>query len=194
MVKSNSKIENTIEEMQTYIDNCKPQLLNNSKIIVDKEEMEELINELKANIPEEIDRYRKVISNKEAIEKEAQNKANAMVAEAAEKTNELLSEHEIMMQAKERADEIIALAVEQAQGIVDSAQMQGNAYKESAQQYLNDMLVNLHEMIYSCIDSTNKNTSKFLEALNQVGMTVQENLTELNQEEQEEPDKPEELV
>ena len=32
MVKSNSKIENTIEEMQTYIDNCKPQLLNNSKI------------------------------------------------------------------------------------------------------------------------------------------------------------------
>ncbi len=180
MSKSNSKIENLIEELEDYIDNCKPQAFSSSKIIVNREEIEDIIHDMKKNLPEEIERYRKIISNKEAIEREAQHRANTLIQEAADRTNELLSENEIMNQARQKADEIVQLAIEQAQAIVDDAQMQGNAYKESAQQYLNDMLVNLHNMIYDCIDSTTRNTNKFLDSLNQVGVTVKENLDELN--------------
>ncbi len=68
----------------------------------------------------------------------------------------------------------------QAQEIYDDAVMQGNAYKASAQQYLNDMLVNLHDLIYSCVDQTTRNTNKFLDSLKDVGSTVTDNLNELN--------------
>ena len=49
-----SRIEQIIEEIEEYIDNCKYQALSSSKIIVNKEEMEELLNELRSKTPEEI--------------------------------------------------------------------------------------------------------------------------------------------
>ena len=62
-----SRIEQLIDEIETYIDNCKPQPLSQTKIIVNKEEIDELLRELRSKTPEEIKRYQKIISNKEAI-------------------------------------------------------------------------------------------------------------------------------
>ncbi len=59
-----SRIEQIIEEIEEYIDGCKPQTFSSSKIIVNREEMEELLNELRIKTPEEIKRYQKIISNK----------------------------------------------------------------------------------------------------------------------------------
>ena len=42
-----SRIEQLIGEIEEYIDSCKFQALSNSKIIVNKEEMEELLVELR---------------------------------------------------------------------------------------------------------------------------------------------------
>ena len=49
-----SKMEQIIEEIEEYIDGCKFQPLSSTKIIVNKEELEELIGELRENTPEEI--------------------------------------------------------------------------------------------------------------------------------------------
>ena len=54
-----SRIEQIIEEIEEYIDGCKPQTFSSSKIIVNREEMEELLNELRIKTPEEIKRYQK---------------------------------------------------------------------------------------------------------------------------------------
>ena len=42
-----SRIEQIISEIEEYIDGCKFQPLSNSKIIVNKEELEELLTELR---------------------------------------------------------------------------------------------------------------------------------------------------
>lgn len=180
MSKSSSKIENSIQELEIFIENCKPSLLSSNKIIVNRDEIEYIIEDIKKNIPEEVERFRKLLSNKEAIEREAQEKYDALIQEATERTNELVSENEIMMQARQKGDEIVNAAVEQAQEIINDAIMQGDAYKDSAQQYLNDMLENLNDLIYSCIDQSTKNTNKFIESLGKIGAVVSENLNELN--------------
>ena len=77
-----SRIEQIIEEIEEYIDGCKPQTFSSSKIIVNREEMEELLNELRIKTPEEIKRYQKIISNKEAILADAQQKAEAIISVA----------------------------------------------------------------------------------------------------------------
>ena len=51
---SNSRIEQIITEIEDYIDSCKFQPLSNTKILVNKEEIEELLVELRLRIPEEI--------------------------------------------------------------------------------------------------------------------------------------------
>ena len=73
-----SRMEQIIEEIEEYIDSCKFQPLSSTKILVNKEELEELLTELRMKTPEEIKRYQKIISNKEAILADAQAKADAI--------------------------------------------------------------------------------------------------------------------
>ena len=88
-----SKMEQIIDEIEEYIGNCKNSPLSNTKIVVNKDEIEELISELRSKTPEEIKRYQKIISNKEAILADAQAKADQIIAQAQVQTTELVSEH-----------------------------------------------------------------------------------------------------
>ena len=94
-----SRIEQLIDEIEEYIDSCKYQPLSTTKILVNKEELEELLVELRLRVPDEIKQYQKIISNQEAILNEARTQADTMVAEATAQTNELVNEHEIMQKA-----------------------------------------------------------------------------------------------
>ena len=58
-----SKIEQIIDEIEEYIDNCKPHNFSSSKIVVNRDEIDELLTELRMKTPEEIKRYQKIISN-----------------------------------------------------------------------------------------------------------------------------------
>ena len=84
-----SKIEQIIEEIEEFIDGCKYKALSNTHIIVDKDQIDELLHELKSKTPEEIKRYQKIISNKEAILADAREKANALINEACKDQNAL---------------------------------------------------------------------------------------------------------
>ena len=99
-----SKIEQLIDEIESYIASCKPQAFsNNKKIVVDKDEIEDLLQELRHRTPDEIKKYQKIINNQEAILSNAKDQADAMLEEATKQTNEMIDEHEIMQQAYARA-------------------------------------------------------------------------------------------
>ena len=70
-----SKIEQIITEIEEYIDNCKFQPLSTSKIIVNKDEIDELLAELRLRTPDEIKKYQKIIANKDAILNDAKERA-----------------------------------------------------------------------------------------------------------------------
>ena len=52
-----SRIEQIIDEIDEFIESCKFQPLSATKIIVNKEEIEELLRELRLKTPDEIKRY-----------------------------------------------------------------------------------------------------------------------------------------
>ena len=114
-----SRIEQIIEEIEEFVESCKYQPLSTTKIVVNKEELEELLRELRLKTPDEIKRYQKIISNKDAILADAQAKADSLIAEAQAKTKEMVSQHEVMQQAYAQANETIANANKQAQQILD---------------------------------------------------------------------------
>ena len=87
-----SRIEQIIEEIEEFIDSCKFQPLSSTKIVVNKEELEELLRELRMKTPDEIKRYQKIISNKDAILEDAQTKADNIIAEAQAQAQKIVSE------------------------------------------------------------------------------------------------------
>ena len=177
-----SKIEQLIDEIEEYIDSCKPQFMSSTNIIVNKDEIEELLRELRMRTPEEIKRYQKIISNKEAILNDARTKAENMISEATAQTTELVSEHEIMQQAYEQANAVVSDATAQAQAILDNATMEANALKSAAMQYMDDMLAHLENVITSASQTAATHYDNLLGSLNQYQEIIQSNRSELHPE------------
>ncbi len=182
---SSSRIEQIIEEMEEFLDSCKESFMNKSFIMVNKEQFEDLIRDLKASTPDEIKRYQKIIANKDAILADARNKAESLVADATEQTNELLSEHQIMLEAHSRADEIIRRSTEQAQNILDNATIEANQVKDMAMKYMDDVLAHLESLIKSATDSSIKSYNNLVSGLDQYKNIIESNRRELHPVEEE---------
>lgn len=160
-----SKIEQVIDEIEEYIEGCKPQLLSSTKIIVDREEIEEYIAELRSKTPEEIRRYQKIISNKEAILADAQAKADQIIAQAQIQTNELVSEHQIMQQAYAQANEVVQIATKQAEEILDKATNEANSIRLMAMNYTDGQLRGLEELLINSIDTSKARYENLINSL-----------------------------
>lgn len=180
-----SKIEQLIDEIEDYVASCKFKAFSNSEIIVNKEDIERLLRELRMKTPDEIKRYQKIISNKEAILNDAREKASALIQEATNQTNELISEHEIMVQAYEQANEVVTLATAQAQEILDTATMEANAMKESAVQYTDDLLAHIEDVIAHYLNVSGSHYQNLSDSLNDCYETVRANRNELAPQENE---------
>ncbi len=181
-----SRIEQLIDELEEYIESCKPKFMSNSEIIVNKDEIDELLRELRMKTPDEIKRYQKIISNKEAILNDARTKAQALIDEASSKsqalidqttaqTTALLSEHAVMQQAHAQADQVITLAVQQAQEILDKATIEANELRMQAAQYTEDRLAELEAVIVSAIQASSANYETLLGSLGQYRDVIQAN-------------------
>jgi cell division septum initiation protein DivIVA len=176
----NSKIEQLIDEIEQFIERCKYQPLSNTKIIVNKEEIDELIRELRMKTPDEIKRYQKIISNKEAILNEAKRKAQELIDAATIQTNELISEHEIMQQAYSQANEVVDIATRQAQEILDAATIEANDVRNAAMQYTDDMLAHLELVINRTLKTTTDYFDNLAFDLNRYSDEIARNRLELN--------------
>lgn len=175
-----SKMEQIIDEIEEYIDGCKTYPLSSAKIIVNKDEIEELLSELRNKTPEEIKRYQKIISNKEAILADAQAKADAIIAQAQIKTDELINEHQIMQRAYAQANEVVMLATKQAQEILDNATNDANNIRMSAMQYTDDILGNLENAIGRAMEASRTRHDSYMGSLQEFYDIVSSNRAELN--------------
>ncbi len=175
-----SKIEQLIDEIEEYIDTCKYQPLSKTNIVVNKEEIDELLRELRMKTPDEIKRYQKIISNKEAILNDARQKAEALINEATVHTNELINEHEIMQQAYAQANEVVTLASKQAQEILDNATIEANNVRSAAMQYMDDMLANLEGIITQSMETASGHYQGLLSSLGKYNEIIKSNRNELH--------------
>ena len=175
-----SRIEQLIDEIEEYIEGCKPKFMSSTEIIVNKDEIDELLRELRMKTPDEIKRYQKIISNKEAILNDAKAKAEALINEATVHTNELINEHEIMQQAYAQANEVVTMASKQAQEILDNATTEANNVKIAAMQYTDDILANLGNIITHSIEVSTNDYNTMLANLRQIDSIVSANRAELN--------------
>ena len=175
-----SRIEQLIDEIEEYIEGCKPKFMSSTEIIVNKDEIDELLRELRMKTPDEIKRYQKIISNKEAILNDAKAKAEALINEATVHTNELINEHEIMQQAYAQANEIVTQATAQAQEIVDNATMDANEIRIGAIQYTDDLLANAESIIGHTLDSYTTKYDGLINSLQECYDTVRSNRAELD--------------
>ena len=135
-----SRIEQAIDEIYTYVENCKPSRMYPNKAIVERGELYDLLDELRMCAPEEIKRYQKIINNRDGILNEAQQRAEDMLSQAEQQTAQLLDQNEIVQAAYQRAEEIMKQATDEAQGIINAARQESEQMRHASLLYTSELL------------------------------------------------------
>lgn len=174
-----SRIEQSIEDIYEFIENCKTQALFSTRVIVPKDELYDLLDELRMRAPDEIKRYKKVIANREAILEDAQKKADQLVEEARHKTESLINESEIVQQAYFQANQIVSQATEEANRLMQKAVQDSEQIRLGAYAYTNELLTDAEDAISKAYQSAGEKYESLLSALKYGLDTITVNRAEL---------------
>ncbi len=95
-----------IDKLDDTIHNSKPVPLTD-QVRVDKEEVYDILDQMRATIPEEIKQARWIVKERQEMLAEAKREAERIVKEARDEQNRLIGEEEIVKQAERQAEDIV---------------------------------------------------------------------------------------
>lgn len=175
----NLSIEELIEELAVFIDNCKPAPFSAGKVSVPKEEFLAQLEELKMEIPGEVERSREIVARKDLLIAEAQNKADTIVNNAAKEASIMIDENEIVAMANMRADEILKEARQKAADIIADAKEEAEGIQIGAMQYTNTMMEGLENMFQTLYDGQKAQYEELMEGLGKNLSKIKNNHAEI---------------
>ena len=95
-----------IDKLDDLIHNARPVPLTD-QVRVDREEIYDLLDQMRATIPEEIKQARWIVKERQEMLAEAKREAERVVREARDQQARLISDEEVYQQAERAAEEII---------------------------------------------------------------------------------------
>ena len=152
-----------IDKLDDLVHNAKPVPLTD-QVRVDKEEIYDILDQMRATIPEEIKQARWIVKERQEMLAEAKREAERIIREAREEQTRLISEEEVVRQAeriikdaRERQErlvgdeEVTKQAERAAEDIIEDARAREREIRLGAEDYadeiLNTLEVNLSKFI-----------------------------------------------
>lgn len=172
-------IEDVMNEIEDFLNSCSTKALSSNKVIVPRDEFDELFGDLKVKIPAEIDRCKKIMRNKEAILMDARKTADGILAEASAKAQQMVSETEIMARANQTAYETVEMARVQANEMLAQAVAEANEIRLGSMQYTNDIMLGIRNYVEVTMEAERANYENLIQTLNNDCIIADANLAEI---------------
>ncbi len=134
-----------LETMEEMLENSK-NLPFSGKSMVDKEELLDLIKEMRIKLPDELKQAKWVKEERQRILVEAQKEADDIVKEAENRIISMIDEHEITRKAYEQKAEIIETANEMSREI-----------SKGTKEYADSILQNVEAALQGALDTIQNN-------------------------------------
>lgn len=174
-----SRIEQEIDDIFEFVESCRMQRLSSTKVVVPKDELYDLLDDLRRDVPEEIKRYQKILRQREEILDDAEQKAAAILSDAQEQYKALVEEHAIMQEAYQQADITVREANEQAEQIIANARAQAAEIGNGAIYYTRDLLEMSEKTLAAALESTSSNARALEAAMQGYLDVIRQNKAEL---------------
>lgn len=131
-----------------------------SKVLIDKEEILDIITEIRSNLPEEINRANWVAKERQRIIKEAKEEAKNTVMLAKEEANIILSKAEYKKDDLIDSTEIVKESTQRAEEILNIAESKANEMKSNAFEYSDKLLAKLQDNILYLLSIIEENRNE----------------------------------
>ena len=120
-----------IDRIEELVDTGRTVPFSSSKL-VDPEKVYEIIDEIRAQFPDEVKQARWIVKERQEMLEEAEKEANRILEDAKSRADDIASEQEI-----------VKLAEQQAADILDNARAREREIRLGADDYADEMLANL---------------------------------------------------
>ena len=174
-----NKVELNVMELLEYLEEIlenAPKVPITGKAMIDTKEFEEVIEQIRNYLPDELKKAKWVMGEKDRILEDAQKEYQNVKKETMEMMRQNIENHDMVKEAKLRASEIIALA-----------QRDAKAIKIGSREYSTEILSQLDkeieekklQLIQSMQDSFEKAAKEIDEKMTKSSDTIKENINEL---------------
>ena len=174
-----NKVELNVMELLEYLEEIlenAPKVPITGKAMIDTKEFEEVIEQIRNYLPDELKKAKWVMGEKDRILEDAQKEYQNVKKETMEMMRQNIENHDMVKEAKLRANEFIALA-----------QRDAKAIRIGSREYSTEILSQLDkeieekklQLIQSMQDSFEKTAKEIDEKMTKSSDTIKENINEL---------------
>ena len=116
------------------------------KSLVDKDEILELINEIRLNLPEDLKKAKNILDERDSILNEAQRQAEEVLSDADHAIGMYIKEHEVTKEAYKQANDIVA-----------NAQKNAREIRTGSREYAEGILIKVQDILKDTISVIDSN-------------------------------------
>ncbi|MCI8740051.1 MAG: hypothetical protein HFG10_08075 [Oscillibacter sp.] len=148
-----SDINRLIDMLFERIEDAKSPALKPNMSLVDRDEVLDLLEELRAQLPVEIKRAQELLAAREKFVEEAKRDVERMMRQAELDAKTKVSESEVIYAAKEKARQIVGRAEERSRQLY-----------QVANEYAEDALARTEEAVQAALDEVKQSRVRFRSA------------------------------
>lgn len=147
---ASSDINRLIDMLYERIEEAKAPTLKPGMSIVDRDEMLDLLDELRAQLPVEVKRAQELLAARDKFVEEAKRDVERMMRQAELEARTKISDSEVLYAAKEKARQIIAHAEDRSRQLY-----------QVANEYAEDALARTEEAVQAALDEVKQSRMRF---------------------------------
>lgn len=145
------EIEQLLEQLTTLINDGFS--LGRAKCVLDREKLLDLIEEIKAEFPAELEQARNITAAKNEIIGTAKREAEAIKRAAEERARQMVSNDGIVVAARQKANEMVAAAEQKTKEL-----------RLTTNRYVDDALARVEEALGDALNEVKTSRSNFKQA------------------------------
>ncbi len=150
MSENNVEVMELIENLYTMVSEAWGVPLGQDKCIVERENVLELLNEIKTRIPVELAEAKRLVSARDEFIGNAKREAESIRKNAEDKARAMLEEQEI-----------VRIAKTQSAKLVSDAEYKSKELRRVANEYVDEILRRTEETVGSALKSINQSRASF---------------------------------
>lgn len=138
-------IDNLMDELDELLEASWSLPLSGGKTFVDANRMQQILEEMRESLPNEIAQAKAIVADRSKIISDAKLEAETIVRVSEERSKVMVEESEIVKQAEIKANDILT-----------KAQMQAKEIRKATDDYVDDLVKRTDDMLVSAVSELRK--------------------------------------
>ena len=143
-----------MDKLETLVENSRG-LVGGHKL-VDEKRMQELLEQLRFAVPQDVNAAQDLLKRKDALIRQAQSEAKETRAVAEEEFKSRIDENEVVLAARARADELLEDAQTRSARMIEQAEAESGSKRGEADAYAIQVLRDLERELANITGSVKK--------------------------------------